>query len=51
MKYPADYPDAKLAGKTYHYSVDVLGIKTKKLPELNDDFAKDVQRRHARLMN
>src|ERR1700737_399586 len=42
VKYPADYPDAKLAGKTYHYSVDVLGIKTKKLPELNDDFAKDV---------
>jgi len=42
VPYPADYPDAKLAGKTYHYSVDVLGIKTKKLPELNDDFAKDV---------
>jgi trigger factor len=42
VEYPADYPDAKLAGKTYHYSVDVLGIKTKKLPDLNDDFAKDV---------
>ena len=42
VPYPADYPDAKLAGKTYRYSVDVLGIKTKKLPELNDDFAKDV---------
>jgi trigger factor len=42
VPYPADYPDAKLAGKTYHYSVDVLGIKTKKLPELNDEFAKDV---------
>jgi trigger factor len=42
VPYPADYPDAKLAGKTYHYSVDVLGIKTKQLPELNDDFAKDV---------
>ena len=40
--YPADYPDAKLAGKTFHYAVDVLGIKTKKLPELNDEFAKDV---------
>jgi trigger factor len=40
--YPADYPDAKLAGKLFHYSVDVLGIKTKKLPELNDEFAKDV---------
>jgi trigger factor len=42
VNYPADYPDAKLAGKTYHYSVEVLGIKTKKLPDLNDEFAKDV---------
>ena len=41
-EYPADYPDPKLAGKKFHYAVDVLGIKTKKLPELNDDFAKDV---------
>ena len=42
VEYPADYPDPKLAGKKYHYSTDVLGIKTKKLPELNDEFAKDV---------
>jgi trigger factor len=42
VAYPADYPDAKLAGKTYNYAVEVLGIKNKKLPELNDDFAKDV---------
>jgi len=42
VNYPADYPDAKLAGKLFRYSVDVLGIKTKKLPELNDEFAKDV---------
>jgi len=42
VNYPADYPDAKLAGKLFHYSVEVLGIKTKKLPELNDEFAKDV---------
>jgi trigger factor len=42
VNYPADYPDTKLAGKLFHYSVDVLGIKTKKLPELNDEFAKDV---------
>jgi len=40
--YPADYPDAKLAGKTYRYAAEVLGIKTKKLPDLNDEFAKDV---------
>jgi trigger factor len=39
--YPADFPDPKLAGKTYHYTADLLGIKEKKLPELNDDFARD----------
>src|SRR5579872_3793077 len=42
VTYPADYPDAKLQGKTYSYSVEVLGIKEKKRPELNDEFAKDV---------
>jgi trigger factor len=42
VDYPADYPDAKLAGKKFHYAADVIGIKIKKLPELNDDFAKDV---------
>ena len=42
VEYPADYPDAKLAGKKFTYAVDVLGIKSKKLPELNDEFAKDV---------
>jgi trigger factor len=41
-KYPDDYPDPKLGGKTYNYTVEVLGIKEKKLPELNDEFAKDV---------
>ncbi len=29
-------------GKTYSYVADVTAIKEKKLPELNDDFAKDV---------
>jgi trigger factor len=42
VDYPADYPDAKLAGKKFHYAADVTAIKNKKLPELNDDFAKDV---------
>ncbi len=40
-RYPDDYPDPKLAGKTYNYSVNVLDVKEKKLPELNDEFAKD----------
>ena len=42
VDYPADYPDQKLAGKKYTYAAEVLGIKEKKLPELNDEFAKDV---------
>jgi trigger factor len=40
--YPADYPDPKLSGKTFQYAVDVLGLKSKTLPELNDEFAKDI---------
>src|SRR5271167_3400787 len=42
VAYPADYPDAKLAGNTFHYAVDILGLKTRSTPELNDEFAKDV---------
>jgi trigger factor len=42
VTYPEDYPDAKLQGKTYSYSVEILGIKEKKRPEVNDEFAKDV---------
>jgi trigger factor len=42
LSYPADYPDAKLAGKSYSCVADVVAIKEKKLPELNDEFAKDV---------
>ena len=41
-RYPDDYPDQKLAGKTYDFTVDVQGIKEKKLPELNDEFVKEV---------
>jgi trigger factor len=41
-RYPDDYPDQKLAGKTYDFTVDVLGVKEKKLPELNDEFVKEV---------
>jgi trigger factor len=40
-QYPDDYPDQKLAGKAYDYTVEIQGIKEKKLPELNDEFAKD----------
>jgi trigger factor len=39
--YPEDYPDENLKGKTYTYKIEVEGIKEKKLPEVNDEFAKD----------
>jgi trigger factor len=42
MQYPADYPDPKLAGKSFSYAAEVLAIKEKKLPELSDEFAKKV---------
>jgi trigger factor len=42
VTYPDDFPDKNLAGKKYAYAVEVLGVKEKKLPELNDDFAKEV---------
>ena len=38
----ADYGDAQVAGKTIAFKVDLKTIKEKVLPELNDDFAKDV---------
>ena len=40
--YPADYAEKKLAGKTVAYDVEVKGIKKRTLPELNDDFAKEL---------
>jgi trigger factor len=40
--YPADFGDQRLAGKTMHYKVHVKGIKSKAVPELNDDFAKQM---------
>jgi trigger factor len=40
--YPADYSEATLAGKTVAYEVEVKAIKKRILPELNDEFAKEL---------
>jgi trigger factor len=40
--YPADYPEAKMAGKTVAYDVTVKAIKRRTVPELSDDFAKEL---------
>ena len=42
VSYPEDFSEPKLAGQTITYKVTVNGIKKKSLPELNDDFAKEV---------
>jgi len=40
--YPEDFSDERLKGKTFTYRVKVQAIKQKTLPELNDDFAKEL---------
>lgn len=42
VSYAEDVSDKRLAGKTFVYTVKVNGIKQKSLPELNDDFAKEL---------
>jgi trigger factor len=42
VSYPEDISDQRLAGKTFVYTVKVNGIKQKSLPELNDEFAKEL---------
>ena len=42
VTYPDDFSDQRLAGKTLHYEVEVKGIKSKSIPELNDEWVKDM---------
>ena len=42
MSYPEDSNDKRLAGKTFVYTVKIQAIKQKSLPELNDEFAKEL---------
>lgn len=39
VSYPADYPREELQGKTMRFSVKILDIREKQVPELNDAFA------------
>jgi len=40
--YPAEYAEPKLAGKTVVYQVEVKAIKKRTVPELTDDFAREL---------
>jgi len=42
VSYPDDYQSKGIAGKKVAYTVTVKEVKERQLPELNDDFAKDV---------
>jgi len=40
--YPAEYSEPRLAGKTVAYEIEVKAVKKRTLPELTDDFAKEI---------
>ena len=42
VTYPDDYGQEKLAGKTVQFHMKLKAIRRKELPELNDEFAKDL---------
>jgi len=42
VHYPDDFSDERLRGKAFAYKVKVNAIKQKSLPELNDEFAKEL---------
>jgi trigger factor len=42
VTYPEDFGQERLAGKTVRFRMNLKGIRRKELPELNDEFAKDL---------
>ena len=42
VSFPEDYHEKSLAGKPAVFKVKIFEIKFNELPELNDEFAKDV---------
>ena len=42
VSYPEDYSERRLAGRTVRFRAVVKGVRRKELPELNDEFARDL---------
>jgi trigger factor len=42
VTYPADYGQERLAGKTVRFKVRLKAVRRKELPEMNDEFARDL---------
>lgn len=40
ITYPEDHNDTRMADKTVTFNVTILDVKSQRIPELNDDFAK-----------
>jgi len=49
VDFPKEYVNPVLAGKTVDFHVQVKEVKERVLPELNDEFAKDVDEKHTSL--
>jgi len=49
IDFPADYPNPVLAGKNVEFKVDVKDVKVRLMPELDDEFAKDIDEKHETL--
>ncbi|MBK9306825.1 MAG: trigger factor [Nitrospira sp.] len=39
--YPVSHPDQRVAGKSVRFSLDIKGVKQRRIPALDDEFAKD----------
>jgi trigger factor len=42
VTYPEDYAQERVAGKTIRFEATVKGVRKKELPEINDEFARDL---------
>ncbi len=42
VTYPDDFGDAELAGTTKRVQVELIDVKAKRLPDLDDDFAREI---------
>lgn len=49
VEFPAEYVNPVLAGKNVEFRVNVKEVKERVLPELNDEFAKDVDEKYTSL--
>lgn len=42
LTFPADYPEQELAGREAEFEVEMLELRTKRLPDADDDFARSL---------